>query len=271
MFRIAIALAAVAASAAMAGGALPADRRPGGDEAWIAARTISFQFRTGRYELASKAVALLEEAVKAHPEDVRLWNALGTAYFQQVTADVNARNFANLPVLIGRARAAHARALALDPDDPEALAGHGTALAVASPFTRSPEMASEGLAQMSRAVDLAPESNLVRLQRGFTSLGVGAPLLDPTLVEADLKHLIGVSDGSQAGDVLHVLLGDVYAETGKPELARAEYAAAARANSPTRAMAEGRLQALGGAGPAAAEIARLRNDLGGNCVMCHAP
>lgn len=267
--KVLAAALAAGAALAIAGGAVTAETPPTADDVLLEARRVSMQLRTGRYDLSPRSVAALEAAVVAAPDDVRLWNALGTAYFQQVTASFQGGAVAEIPGLIRKATAAHARALELAPDDPEALSGHGTALAVASGFIARPDLGREGVAKINRAAQLAPNSTLVRLQRGFTNLGVSADIRDAQAAEADLKYLLAISDGNRAGDVLHVLLGDLYAEAGKADLARPQYLAAARTASTTQAMAQARLAALAEGPPPTAEIARLRQGLGRDCAMCH--
>lgn len=261
------ALALVAAAALSLGAAAAWSQPDPVDDLLLQSKIRALQLREGRYELAAQSIAALEPAVAAHPKDARLWNALGVAYFQQITASFRAGDVAAIPDLLRKATAAHGKALEIAPDDPEALSGHGTGLAIASGFTRRPEMGQQGLAEMDRAVALAPDNTLVRLQHAFTSLGVGAPLLQPEAVEADLKHLIALSEGSRQADVLHVILGDLRAENGDVAGAQAEYAVAARPASKVREMGSARLAAA----PTASEIARLRSEIGRNCVMCHAP
>jgi hypothetical protein len=78
-----------------------------------------------------------------------------------------------------------------------------------------------------------------------------------------------MSEGSRPGDVLHVLLGDLQAEGGRMDLARAEYAAAARKGSAIADLGQARLASLTSGGPPPAEVTRLRNEIGRNCTLCH--
>jgi tetratricopeptide (TPR) repeat protein len=272
-FRTLAALAAGAALFATAGAALSqapaADQPPSAEQALADARLASFKFRQGEYGVVQDAVARLEAAVQAHPNDGRLWNALGVAYFEHITADFSTGGFKDIPTHLRKAQAAHEQALALNPNDPVALAGRATAYAIAAGFTRKFDVGRQGVADLNRAVELAPDETVVRLQRAFTNLGVGPDLRDRAAAETDLRHLIRLSEGSRPGDVLHVLLGDLQFEGGRADLARAEYAAAARKDSAIRELGQARLASLASGGPPPAEVTRLRNDIARNCAMCH--
>ncbi|MBL8554020.1 MAG: hypothetical protein JNL41_07055 [Phenylobacterium sp.] len=272
-YRTLAALAAGAALVAAAGAALsqapPAGPFPSADQALADARLASFRFRQGEYGVVHDAAARLEAAVQAHPRDGRLWNALGVAYFEHITADFQTNSFKDIPGHLRKAQAAHEQALALNPDDPVALAGRATAYAIAAGFTRELDIGRRGIADLNRAAQMAPDEPAIRLQRAFTNLGVAAELRDRAAAETDLAHLIRLSEGSRPGDVLHVLLGDLHLEGGKPDLARKEYAVAARTGSAIRDLGEARLASLAAGGPRPAEITRLRNEIGRNCTLCH--
>lgn len=263
--------AGAAALALLAGAGAAMTQEPSAMQALVQARALSMKVRQGQYDLAPQSVALLEAATQRSPDDVRLWNALGVAYFEQITAKLRAKAFGDLPALFAKARDAHGKALQLDPNNAQALSGHGTALAIVSGFAKRPEMGRQGIAELNRAAELGPTETVVRLQRGFTNLGVGAEIRDTKAAEADLAWLIAIAQGSRSGDMLHVLLGDLYAETGRPELARAQYAAAGRPKSAIPDLATTRLASLAQGGPSAADMNKLRNGLGGDCAMCHAP
>ncbi len=259
-----IACAVIGGVALAAGSAISQAPPVKADDLVVRAKSFSYRLRTGRYELAPESVAMLEAAVQAHPKDGRLWNELGVAYFQALTAGFNGAMRIDFPATLRKAGDAHKRALALDPNDPVALAGHGTSMVIASQFARDPTMAAAGKAELDRAIALAPDLTVIRLQRGFTHLGVGPGRWDPAAAEADLTWLIRRSEGSRSGDVLHVLLGDLYAETGRADLARAEYAVAARPGSASHEMAQARLAA-----DLPAERAKLRGAPARDCGLCH--
>ena len=118
-------LAIFAAAALLAVAGATSAAAPDADSTLEAVRRISLKLRTGQYELAPQSVAMLEAAVQQHPTDARLWNELGTAYFQQVTAHGQAGRMQAIPATAQKAIAAYGEAHRLAPDDPEALAGRG--------------------------------------------------------------------------------------------------------------------------------------------------
>jgi len=271
MKAVALPLVAAGAALAIASAAHPQSGPDRNLDLVAQARGYAFQLREGHYELAPEAVALLEPAVRATPDDPRLWNALTSAYFQQAAAE---RQPGGDPVQAMKAltngAAAAARALELAPADPEALAAHGASLAIQSGLQGKPELLPQGVAEMNRAVEVAATAAVPRLQRAFTVLNLPPKFRDAQAIEADLQFLLRLSDGRRPGDVVHLLLGDLYAETGRPELARAQYQLAARPGSTMIAKASQRLSTIDQTGVPAAEITRLRAEIGRDCAMCHA-
>lgn len=122
---------------------------------------------------------------------------------------------------------------------------------------------------MSRAVELAPSLIPPRVKRGIAALGLPPRFRNVQTVIEDVNVLIGVSEGTRAGDMLHLFLGDVYAEAGRAAEARRQYEAAARPSSVAGDQARARLAALEQSGVPAAETARLRAGVG-TCTTCHA-
>ena len=232
------------------------------------ARRYAVLVRAGQFDVARTAVTLLEEALKADPDNVALLNALTTAHQHQALAagqpggDLQEARSAAL-----RAFAASERALKIDPDNPEALAAHGGMLFVGSP---RPERVEAGIAEVFRAVALAPAAVQPRLYRKAIGLAQPVDRRDTPALVDDLTFLAKVGGGSRSGDIEHVLLGDVYAEIGKVDEARREYLAATkRPASAARDLVQSRLAALGQGVVPASEITTLRGDLG-NCLLCHA-
>jgi hypothetical protein len=170
---------------------------------------------------------------------------------------------------VQRALDASARALRIDADDPIALSNHGTALWALSLARNDREGASVGASEMSRAVELAPSLIPPRVKRGIAALGLPPRFRNVQTVIEDVNVLIGVSEGTRAGDMLHLFLGDVYAEAGRAAEARRQYEAAARPSSVAGDQARARLAALEQSGVPAAETARLRAGVG-TCTTCHA-
>jgi tetratricopeptide (TPR) repeat protein len=236
------------------------------------AREYSYEVRRGRFEVIPQEIALLERATAADPNDAALWDALGVAYLHRVAALANRPDAdrAALRLDFQRALAAFERALQIDPNDPDALAGHGMALTVSSAIERQPEWAARGVAEMDRAVALQPRGVRVRLTRAFTGINLRAPLRKTQVIIDDLAFLLQIADGTRAGDVMRIALGDVYAETGAMALARREYALADRPGSTAQDASRLRLAALDRGQLPVAEAAELRSRLGGDCMMCHA-
>ena len=85
----------------------------------------------------------------------------------------------------------------------------------------------------------------------------------------DLDVLIALSNGTRAGDYIRLLRGDLHAENGAGDLARAQYELVAKSASPASAEAALRLTALGHSGVAVTDIKKLRAQAGTNCLMCH--
>ncbi len=232
------------------------------------ARRYALLVRSGQFDVAATSVTLLEGALQTDPENVALLNALTTAYQHQALAagqpggDVQEARGAGL-----RAFAVSERALRIDPEDPEALAAHGGMLFVASP---RPERVQAGIAEVFRAVALAPAAVQPRLYRKAIGLAQPADRRDTAALIDDLTFLSKAGAGSRSGDMEHVLLADVYAEIGKTDEARREYLAATkRPASAVRDLVQSRLAALDQGVVPGSEIARLRGELG-NCLMCHA-
>ncbi len=67
---------------------------------------------------------------------------------------------------------------------------------------------------MNAAVRESPKSNGARLTRGFTIIHLPPAMRDNNAVTEDLQFILDTAPGGRPEDVLHVLLGDVYAETG---------------------------------------------------------
>jgi tetratricopeptide (TPR) repeat protein len=231
--------------------------------------------RVGDNEAAGKAVALLEKATGVSTDDASLWSLLGRAYFMRLS--MQARTAAVVPeqmaATLQAATGAFERALKLNPDDSPALSGHGMALVILSSITRDLAIWKKGSDELNRAVEMDPKSSPPRLARGFTMVNMPIEIRNANLnanVIEDLSHLIRAASGSnpRAVDSLHIMLGDVYFETGQTEQAKREYEAASGASSLRKDEAQSRLAALEKGTVPAAEIARVRGGLT-TCTMCH--
>jgi tetratricopeptide (TPR) repeat protein len=227
--------------------------------------------RAGDNEAGEKAVALLEKATAASPSEASLWTLLGRAYFMRLTTLVRT---AVHPEQIGTTfqatLGAYEHALALDANDPGALSGHGMALTIMASMTRQQDMWKKGSEELNRAVELDPKSSPPRLARGFTMVNMPTEVRNNVAVTEDLSHLIRSASGTnpRAADTLHIMLGDVYFETGQTEQAKREYEAAGGASSLRKDEVRSRLAALEKGTVPAAEIASIRAGLN-TCIMCH--
>ncbi len=261
-------LLAAALGAVVIGGAATAQTL-GTEDVLTQARLVSFKVREGRYDLAPGALVMIEQALKVDPNNPRLLVAYATANFQILTpASAGPDPAAALPV-VQRGAAAYEKAFAADPTNASALAGRGATRTLLAVLTQKFELFGPGVADMNKAVEMDPGGSVPRLQRAFFSLNYPKAVRNDVAIEADLRVLIARST-LREGDHLHILLGDLYAEAGRTELAQQEYAASSRPGSTASAMAKTRISSLAAGKVDAAEIASLRSQLGSNCAMCHA-
>ena len=228
------------------------------------------QFRTGNMDVVPEYVAMLEAATQAEPDNADLWCAMGTAYLAQgARAMLPGGNIADALPAMQKGPAALRRALQLNPDHAEALSRLGGVQALMGSFMQAPAMAARGVAQMNRAVELAPDSTRVRLQRAFSGLSLPDALRNHAAEAEDLDYLIEAADWSRAGDYVRIMRADLHFETGQPDLARAQYEIVEKSGSPAAVDAKARLSALDLGGVAMSEIKALRNAAGAKCAMCH--
>lgn len=262
-------LIALALGAAVIGGVAMAQTLSSA-EALSRASAIAYDFRAGRYEAAPQALTILRSATAADPRNPDLWVALASAEMQGLTATSQpGGDRTQAMAILQNGFANYEKALAIKPDHPEALAGRGALGTILFAMRGDMKGVAASMADMDRAAQLDPESHVVRLQRGFFGVNLPPQIRQNAKVEEDLKFLIRIGEGQRSGDVLHLLLGDLYAETGRPAEAKSEYRASNRARTTTGDLAVARLQALQTGAVPAPEIARLRSQLGTNCVMCH--
>ena len=95
-------------------------------------------------------------------------------------------------------------------------------MSIASLKQDAPGLAAS-VEEMNAAVRQAPKSLAIRLTRGFTIVHLPTGIRDTAAVTEDLKFVMDTAPGGRPEDVLHVLLGDVYAEIGALDEARREY------------------------------------------------
>jgi len=234
------------------------------------AMAYQFQFRGGQTDVVPDYVAMLEAATTADPENAELWNAMGVAYLaQSARAMMPGGRPADAMAALPKGTAALDRAIQLNPNHAEALATRGGVQAFMDLFQKGPAGAAEGIAKMNRAIEIAPTSRRVRLQRAFSGINLPDALRNRANEADDLDVLIAISTGTRAGDYIRLLRGDLHAEGGASDLARAQYALVAKSSSPASADAASRLAALTQGGVPATDIKRLRAQAGTNCLMCH--
>ena len=234
-----------------------------------AAYRTQLQFRAGHSEVAKPLVKTLEDAVEKSPNNARLWEALGHANMSLQGSMYSGPP--DMPALIAtgeRARDAYARSLKLDGNSALVQVSHGMSQMVVSQLKGDGPGVMAGVDEMNAAVRQWPKSTAVRLTRGFTIIHLPPAMRDTPAVIEDLRHILDTAPGGRPEDVLHVLLGDVYAETGNFDAARAEYQLVTGSSAFAAEQAKARLKD-GAASPAA--IALVRQGTGTRCAMCHAP
>jgi hypothetical protein len=236
------------------------------------AREYTMAFRTGQNDAPDKAAAMLEAATAAEPSNGALLAALAQAYYWQAAlAGRPGGNPANGFTLIIKAAATAERAVALDDSDPVAVANAAAGRVLTGLFQQKPALITQGLADMDRAIAMRPELPGPHVTRAFFGINLPPQLRNNTKVVEDLKFLTVAATGSRAGDMVHVMLGDFFAEIGRPDDARREYEAAGRRPaSAARDLAAGRVSALAGSGVPPDQIATLRGAPSNDCVFCHA-
>lgn len=234
------------------------------------ARAYQFQFRAGQYDVVPKYISMLEEATKADPENADLSNAMGNAYLaKSAEAMLTGGKPAEAWTAVQKGMQELEHALQLNPDHSEALATHGGVQAILASFQQQPQLAAKGVAEMNRAVELAPNSVRVRLARAFNGLSLPDALRNHAAEAEDLDFLIRIAEGSRSGDYLHIMRGDLYFELGQLDLARNQFEMAGKPASPATTEAKARLNALTQGGVPLMDIKKLRSAAGANCTMCH--
>jgi hypothetical protein len=249
------------AAAALAGSSRDA-------EILIEAQRAQLEYRQGNPAVVAPLVKTLEAAVAESPDNGELWEALGHARMSlQGTLFTSPPDVPRMIDIGERARDAYARSLALIPNDPLVVASHGMSQMVVSQLKGDGAGIASGIEEMNAAVRLAPNSAGTRLTRGFTIIHLPPQMRDTNAVIDDLQFILGSAPGGRAEDVMHVMLGDVYAEVGKLPEARKEYAQVTGASA---FAAEQVKRRAGRDAVAPADIAAVRMGTA-TCAMCHAP
>ena len=251
-------------------GTLPASDRD--DEVLARARQLYLEFRQGNLQTIDPLVKSLETAAAQSPGNGDLWQALGNAYMSQQGQLFQSQPDPGALIAVGeRARDAYARALAMDKKNALLLGSHGMAGMSISLLKQDPTGLRASIEEMNAAVRQAPRSTLVRLTRGFSIIHLPVGIRDTAAATEDLKLVMENAPGGRPEDVLHVLLGDVYAEIGELDTARREYEQVTGASSFAAEQARSRLDDLKKGVVSPASIGLVRGGTGYRCAMCHAP
>jgi hypothetical protein len=236
------------------------------------AQQWQYQYRQGNTEVVAPLVKTLEEAVAQSQDNAKLWEALGHAYMSKQGSMFTATP--DMPALIAvgeRAREAYAKSLALNADNPLVRSSHGMAQMVVSQLKGDGPGIMAGVDEMNAAVRESPKLTAVRLTRGFTIIHLPPAMRDTDAVIEDLRFIMQAAPGGRPEDVLHLMLGDVHAEMGDLNSARAEYEQVTGDSAFAAGQVKSRLLDLQKGAIPAASIARVRAGTGSNCAMCHAP
>lgn len=234
------------------------------------AMQYQIEFRTGKLDVVPAYIALLEGATRETPDNADLWYALGRAYLLQgARAMLPGGDPAEAMPALQKGPAALQRALQINPDHPQALAQRGGVQALMASMVNARGMAERGVADMNRAVALAPDSTMVHLTRAFLGLTLPDGLRNHATEFEDLNYLVQNAGEGTAGDYVRVMRGDLHFETGEPELARADYLAVVNTGNAASAEAAKRLAALDGNGIPMEQVKALRTAAGARCSMCH--
>ncbi len=229
------------------------------------------EFRNGNHEAVKPLVKILEEAVAQSRDNSELWEAMGHAYMSQQGSMFLSPDMPAIIATGERAREAYARSLALNPDDVLVRASHGMAQMVVSLLKNDGPGMVTGVDEMNAAVRQAPKYIGARLTRAFTIIHLPPAMRDTNAVIEDLRFILDAAPGGRQQDVLHVMLGDVYAEMGDLKTARVEYDAVNGASAFAAEQVKARYVDLEKGAIPASSIAIVRSGTGSNCAMCHAP
>jgi len=230
------------------------------------------RFREGELDVAATNVALLEQATATEAGNADLWNALGQAYvFLGARATLPGGKRPDVVIALRKGMPALNQALAINPDHAEALATRAGMRALVGMQMNSPQLVTQAMADMNRAVELAPGSVAVRLTRAFGGPNMPEDLRNRVNEAADMDFLIDKAEGNRAGDFLTILRADLHFENGELESARQLYQTVEGAGAASAAqLAKSRL-ALSAQGKEAMmkDIQAMRAVAGTRCVMCH--
>lgn len=245
---------------------------PPDSEVLAQARRLQMEFRQGNLEVAKPLVKMLEEAVTRSPDNAQLWEMLGHALMSlQGSMYAGPPDMAKLMEVGERARDAYARSLAIRPNDPLTRASHGMATMIAALLKGDGPGMVAGVDEMNAVVRDSPKYKGARLTRAFTIIHLPPGMRDNNAVIEDLRFLLDIAPGGRPEDVIHVLLGDVLAETGDLKGARNEYSQVSGASAFAAEQVKLRLADLEKGAIPPDTFAKVRAVTGSGCVTCHAP
>jgi hypothetical protein len=245
---------------------------PRDTEVLAQAHRHQLEFRQGNLEVAKPLVKMLEEAVARSPDNAQLWESLGHALMSlQGSMFTGPLDPAKLVEVGERGRDAYARSLTLKANNPLVQASHGMATTVVGLLKNDAAGIATGVDEMNAAVRENPKYKGARLTRAFTIIHLPPAMRDNDAVTEDLRFLLEIAPGGRPEDVIHVLLGDVLAETGNLQGARAEYEQVSGASAFAAEQVKLRLVDLEKGAIRPDSIARVRAVTGSGCVACHAP
>ena len=241
-------------------------------EILLRAQQLQLEYRQGNTQVVEPLVKSLEDAVARSPDNAALWAALGHAYMSmQGTIMGTGPDVPKMLAVGERAQQAYARSLALEGNNPLIRASHGMASLVVAQFKGDGPGMAAAVEEMNAAVRAAPKSHGPRLTRAFTIIHLPLAMRDTDAVIEDINFLLDTAPGGRAEDVLHVMLGDVHAEMGRPDAARAEYVQVNGDSAFAASQAKLRQADLEKGSIPPASIAMVRAGTGTRCAMCHAP
>lgn len=237
-------------------------------------QALRYRFREGDSDAAAVNVSLLEKATASETGNADLWSAMGLAYvYLAARATLPGGNRAGAVIALQKGMPALNRALQIDPDHAEALSVRAGMRALVGMQMNAPALVPQALADMNRAVDLAPSSVPVRLTRAF-----GAPVMPEELRNraneaGDLDFLIARAEGNRAGDFMSLLRADLHFENGELDSSRQLYERISGTGAASAArLARSRLSLLlQGRDVMMKDIQAFRTIAGTRCAMCHGP
>lgn len=236
------------------------------------ARDYQFRFRDGELDVAPDNVALLEKATTAEPGNADLWQALGLAYVTfAARATMSGGDRSEALIAIQKGMPALNRALQIDPDHAEALSLRAGMRAMMGVQMNQPQILPQAIADMNRAVELAPESAAARLIRAFGAPTMPDELRNKVNEASDLDFLMEYSERSRAGDFITILRADLHFENGEASNARQLYKLVEDSGAASAAqVAKSRLALFAqGRDAVMKDVEALRAVVGTQCSMCH--